>query len=111
MTVNPDNVDLTNIEAVTDIEPEPTLIVGHNEHYFGPLGEEGKRLLAELLDATADGEPVEQSDTPIGTRVFDRLGLDYTHAEWNGYELFWAKASTEEVVDALRSWHEAYIMS
>ena len=96
MAVNPENVDLTHVTDVSDIKPAPTLALKDGGRFHvGPLGDEGKLLMSE--------------DEPGGTRVFDRVGVGYTHAEWNGWDLFWAD-DDQELVDALRSWNAARSM-
>ena len=99
MAVNPKNVDLTHTESVTDIEPTPTLALSDSEHHIGPIGDLGKRWLLMLLDETAEAEPA-------GTRVFDRLGVPYTHATWRDFDVFWAD-DEDAFVETLRRWHEA----
>lgn len=105
MTIDPQFIDLENIEDVSDIEPTPTLALNHEEgeHRLGSLGDTGRRLMLELLEATDESEPT-------GDRVFGTLGLDYEQAEWQGWELYWADASDEEVVEALKDWSAAYNM-
>ncbi len=103
MPVDLNAVNFDHAEDVTDIQPEPTLAVSDGEHHIGALGNEGKRLMLELLDDTDENEPMD-------ARVFDRLGLAHTHAEWNGYDLYWADAPTNEVVAALERWNAAQSM-
>lgn len=100
MAVDVSNVDFGSVEQVTDIKPQPDVILGENEHYFGSLGTEGKRLLLELLEETDENEAPED-------RIFRRLGVGFTHAEWNGYDLFWAVGGAEALVDALEDWNSA----
>lgn len=105
MTIDPQFIDLEHVEDVSDIDPPPTLAVNHEagEHRLGPLGEAGRRLLLEVLDATDE-------DEPMGERVFGRLGLDWNEATWDGWELYWADADKEEVVKALKRWNASYHM-
>lgn len=110
MAVDPANVDLEAIEDVSDVEPTPTLAVSDNEHHFGSfgpdagaLGQEAKILLRELLDATPENESTSE-------RVFERLGVGYSHAEWQDYDLYWAD-DEEAFVEALRTWNSARSMS
>lgn len=102
MAVDAHLIDLNHIEDVSDVEPEPTLAVRGTGYRPGPLGSEGKRLIKELLNATED------EDAPVGTRVFDRLGLDYEHRQWNGYDLYWADADRDTIVSALEAWNTAH---
>ena len=100
MAVDPENVDLTHIEDVSDIEPPPILAVSENQHRFGPIGYEGKRLLKELLQATDESTPFED-------RVFNRLGLSYQHATWDKYDLYWVDEGSDAFVEALENWNAA----
>lgn len=89
----------TNLDAaddVSDIKPPPTLAVSENEHRIGPLGEGPRGLLLELLGAT-------DANNPIEARVFDRLGVDYTHLRWQAFDLYWA-GDEDVFVEALRDW-------
>lgn len=96
MSVNPDHVDLNNIEDVTDIEPEPTLAASDSEHRIGSIGLRGKTLLIELLAETPDDEPMAE-------RVFERLGEEYAHAEFEDYDVFWAE-DEDSLVESLEEW-------
>lgn len=105
MAVDPNFIDLEHIEDISDIEPPPTIAMHdeQGEHRLGPLGDTGRRLLLELLDATDAGEPT-------GERVFGRLGLDWQEAEWQGWKLYWADAERDEVVEALKDWNVSHSM-
>lgn len=96
MTVNPENLDFTGVEDVTDIEPQPTLAIGEDSHYFGSIGAEGKALLSELFDMKSDDEPADE-------RVFARLGVGFSHTRWRDFDLYWAD-DENAFVDALREW-------
>lgn len=99
MAVNPENVDLTHVESVTDIKPPPTLALSEHEHHIGPIGDLSKRWLLMLLEETSEAEPA-------GTRVFDRLGVPYAHATWRDFDVYWAD-DEDAFIEALRRWHEA----
>ena len=103
MTVRPHYIDLENIEDVSDIDPPPTLAVNHSdgEQRLGPMGDAGRRLMLELLDATDESEP-------MGERVFGRLGLNWRATNWAGWDLYWAAAEREDVIDALQEWNAAH---
>lgn len=98
MAVDPNNIDLNGIEDVSDIEPAPTIAVSRSRMEFGSVGEEGKRLLKELMDKT--------EDEPMSRRVFTRLGVGYSHAQWGDYDLYWAD-DEDEFVEALENWNSA----
>jgi hypothetical protein len=95
------NVDLEHIESVDEIKPKPTLALRKGDHYIGPLGGVGKRLMLELLKATDESEPT-------GDRVFGRLGLEFQSATWREWEIFWARVDEEAVVEALKLWNSAH---
>jgi hypothetical protein len=97
------HVDLEHIESVDEIEPKPTLAPREGDHYIGPLGHVGKRLMLELLKAT------DESD-PTGDRVFGRLGLEYQTARWKGWEIFWAREDEDGVTEALKRWNTSHSM-
>lgn len=103
MEIDVQNVDLENIESVDEIKPKPTLALREGDHYIGPLGSTGKRLMLELLGATDESEPA-------GDRVFGRLGLEHQTAQWNGWQIFWAREDEEGVVDALKRWNSSHSM-
>lgn len=103
MEIDVSNVDLEHIESVDEIKPKPTLALREGDHFIGPLGGVGKRLMLELLKATNETEPT-------GERVFGRLGLECQTAQWDGWELFWARADEEEVTEALKRWNSGHSM-
>jgi hypothetical protein len=103
MEIGVRNVDLEHIESVDEIEPKPTLALREGDHYIGPLGSVGKRLMLELMKATDESEPT-------GDRVFGRLGLDYQSARWNDWEIYWARRDEQAVVEALKRWNSAHSM-
>lgn len=103
MNIDVKHVDLENIESIDEVEPKPTLALKQGEHFIGPLGSTGKRLMLELLGATDESEPT-------GERVFGRLGLDYQRAEWNGWEIYWAQSGDEAVMEALKRWNSSHSM-
>jgi hypothetical protein len=103
MEIDVRHVDLEHIESVDEIRPKPTLALRPGDHYIGPLGSVGKRLMLELLKATDQSEPT-------GDRVFGRLGLDHQSAEWKDWEIFWAREDEEAVVEALKRWNSAHSM-
>ena len=103
MAIDPKTVDLTHIEDVSDIKPEPTVAESEDDRRIGPIGGTNKRVLLELLDQTDE-------DKPFGARIFDRIGVEYTHATWNGYDLYWVK-DQDAFTDALRTWHSAQEMA
>lgn len=96
-------VDLEHIESIDEIEPPPTLALTEGDHFIGPLGSTGKRLMLELLGATDESEPT-------GERVFGRLGLDYQRAEWKDWEIYWARDDNEAVLEALKRWNSSHSM-
>lgn len=100
MRIDPSNIDFENIEDVTDIKPAPNVAVRRSEHHFSGLGQEGKRLLLELLDVTSE-------DEPFADRVFGRLGVGYRKAEWNEYELYWVEGGGDALLGALERWNQA----
>jgi hypothetical protein len=102
MAVDPNTVDLTHIEDVTDITPKPTVAERNGDRLIGPIGGTNKRILLDLLNRTDE-------DAPFDVRVFDRLGVDYTHATWDDYDLYWVK-DADAFTDALRTWHSAQEM-
>ena len=102
MAVTPDTVDLTHIEDVTDVKPEPTIAVSETRHHIGSIGASNKRILLDLLDKTDESEP-------FGARVFDRLGVGYSHTTWDGFDLFWVD-DEDAFENALRTWHSAQEM-
>ena len=101
MNLDVKHVDLEHIESVDEINPKPTLALTQGDHYIGPLGSTGKRLMLELLKATDEEEPT-------GERVFGRLGLDYQQAQWHGWEVYWAREDDEAVLAALKSWNSSH---
>lgn len=107
MSVDPTNVDFTGIEDVTNIEPAPTLAEQNGELFIGPLGDEGKGLMKELLDAL---RAEAASEVPVAAQAFERLGVPYGRRSWNGWEVYWAGVSDEEVLAALREWHRSFRM-
>lgn len=100
MDIDASNVDFGNVEDVTDISSTPDIIIGEHEHHFGSLGNEGKRLLLELLENTDENVPAED-------RIFGRLGLGFQQAEWNNYALFWTDGGPDALVKALEAWNSA----
>lgn len=103
MNIDVKHVDLEHIESIDEIEPTPTLALKPGDHFIGPLGSTGKRLILELLGATDEGEPT-------GDRVFGRLGLEYQQARWKGWEIYWAREEKEAVITALKRWNSAHSM-
>jgi hypothetical protein len=103
MAVDPDTVDLTHIEDVTDITPEPTVAESDDNRLIGAIGGTNKRILLELLNHTDESESFD-------TRIFDRIGVEYTHATWNDYDLYWVR-DEGAFEDALRTWHSAQEMA
>ena len=103
MTVRPHYIDLEHIDDVSDIDPAPMLAVNEEEgeRRLGPIGDAGRRIMLELLDSTDATEP-------FGERVFGRLGLDWRATNWRGWDLYWAAAEREDVVDALKRWNAAH---
>lgn len=103
MKIDVKHVDLEHIESVDEIKPAPTLALKEDDHFIGPLGSTGKRLMLELLDSTDENESA-------GERVFGRIGLDYQQARWNDWDVYWAEGSEEDVVESLKRWNSSHSM-